>query len=686
MKLMKKSVQFMIMAVFLLSFLNLGSAHAATSTQQISIGSSAGKAGESVEVPIIIQSNGTVSALQYKVAYDTEMFELVEMKKGSGLQSAFSMISNRENGKVVIGSLGYNIGAGTKEVAIAVFKIKENAVPDSYAVKLEDVLFSDSGANNLSNQFQVLPGVLTVYNPDFVYVTGITINSVTLNLTVGGATRVIAATITPAKATNKSVTWSSSNTNIATVVNGVVSPVGVGTATITATTMDGSLTATSFVSVQAGNNGGPTQPGIPAQPETQTTNVDIIVNGIVESAGTATTTTVNHQLVTTITVDSQKLEQRLATEANGAVITIPISNDSDVIIGEMNGQMIKSMEQKQATIEIRTDRATYALPAQQINIQTMAEQFGENVKLENIKVQIEIATPTADMLRIIEDASLNGEFTLVVPPLHFTIRATYGSATFDVNKFNAYVERTIAIPDGVDPNKITTGAVVEPDGTIRHVPTKIVLIDGKYYAKVKSLTNSTYIIIYHPIEFQDATNHWAKDVINDMGSRMVISGVGNEKFDPNREITRAEFAAIMIRGLGLKLEIGASSFSDVKETDWYSSAVQTAFAYKLIDGFEDGTFRPLDKITREQAMVMIARAMMITGLKAKLPSMPMEQILSPFADASDASKWAKSSVADSIQAGIVSGRNNTQLAPKANITRAEVAAIVQKLLQKSGLI
>nr|WP_243767066.1 S-layer homology domain-containing protein [Paenibacillus agricola] len=171
-----------------------------------------------------------------------------------------------------------------------------------------------------------------------------------------------------------------------------------------------------------------------------------------------------------------------------------------------------------------------------------------------------------------------------------------------------------------------------------------------------------------------------------MGSRMVVSGSGTEGFNPDQEITRAEFAAIMVRGLGLKLEGGSSPFADVKTTDWYNSVIQTANAHRLISGFEDGSFRPMDKITREQAMAIITRAMAITGLAASLPAQAAGEQLSPFADAGSASEWAKDSIADCLQAGIVTGRNSTELAPKAYISRAEVAAIVQRLLQKSELI
>ncbi|WCN37310.1 S-layer homology domain-containing protein [Aneurinibacillus uraniidurans] len=200
------------------------------------------------------------------------------------------------------------------------------------------------------------------------------------------------------------------------------------------------------------------------------------------------------------------------------------------------------------------------------------------------------------------------------------------------------------------------------------------------------MTNSTYSVVSHPIEFKDVEHHWAKVAVNDMGSRMVISGVGHDLFNPDQDITRAEFAAIMVRGLGIKQEDGIAPFADVKATEWYSDAVQAAYRYNLISGFEDETFRPNDKITREQAMTIIAKAMKITGLQAKLQPKDAEELLRPFIDANQASEWAKGRVTDCLQAGLVSGRNGQQLAPKEFIPRAEVAEIVQRPLQKSELI
>lgn len=728
--------------------------------------------------------------------------------------------------------------------------------------------------------------VLNVNDTPDILVTGVTLDSAALNLTAGGAAGTLNATVEPANATNQGLTWSSSDDSVATVVNGVVTPVGPGTATITVTTNDGSYTKTATVHVTAatpdapvlqspalgdaqvalqwnpvsgstgykvyqseasgelgteaasvngstyshnvtgllngttyyfvvkainsgvesaasnqvsatpaavpaaptevaavagsgqatvsftapadhgsaitgyevtaspGNikvtgtespitvtgltngivytftvkaingvgsssssaasnavmprstTGGsendtpsqpaptqpaptqpaPTEPATPTVPDKADNGANVLVNGKTEQVGTATTAVHNDQTVTTVNLDQMKLEDILAAQGQHTVVTISASAKSDVVVGELNGQMVKNMENKQAVLEIRTDRATYTLPAQQINIDAVSSQLGSSVALQDIKIRIALTSAAAEMVRALDNAAAKGSFTLVAPPIDFTIQGIYGDKTIEITKFKAYVERTIAIPDGVDPNKITTGVAVNADGTVRHVPTKVVVINGSYFAQINSLTNSTYSVVWHPLEFSDVANHWAKAAVNDMGSRMVIDGIGNNLFNPDQNITRAEFAAIVVRGLGLKPENGAAAFSDVKASEWYGSAIATASAYQLITGFEDGTFRPNERITREQAMTIIAKAMKITELSAKLPAVGADAVLRPYTDAAAAANWAQGSVVSCLQAGVVSGRSGSVLAPKAFITRAEVAAIVQRLLQKSDLI
>ncbi|SET45009.1 S-layer homology domain-containing protein [Natronincola peptidivorans] len=243
----------------------------------------------------------------------------------------------------------------------------------------------------------------------------------------------------------------------------------------------------------------------------------------------------------------------------------------------------------------------------------------------------------------------------------------------------------IAIPEGVDPSKITTGIIVDSDGTARHVPTKIVAIEGKHYARINSLTNSIYAVIYYPIEFKDIETHWAKEDIHDMASRMIISGISEEIFEPNRDITRAEFATMITRALGLKPGEGNNSFTDVNSDAWYYGYIKTAYSYGIISGYGDNKFGPMDKITREQAMTMIVNAMETTDLEIEVED--IDKTGAEYVDFSGTANWAKGSTAICIEGNIIPAQNIWQLLePKKNVTRAETAVMIRKLLQKSDLI
>ena len=441
---------------------------------------------------------------------------------------------------------------------------------------------------------------------------------------------------------------------------------------------------TPFTPSNGGNTGGG---GTPPAVQPEKPGVEILVNGKTETAATAVITKVEDKTVITVTIDDKKIDEKLQKEGNNTVVTIPVKNDADVVIGQINGQTVKNMELKEAVLEIKTGNVTYTLPAARINIDAVSSEIGRQVDLKDIAVNVKISSPSDETVKIVQNTADRNSYSIVVKPVEFEITCTSGSKTIEVSKFNGYVERTVAIPEGVDPAKISTGIVLNADGTFSHVPTTIIVIDGKYYARINSLTNSAYSVIWSPKAFKDVENHWAKAAVNDMGSRLIISGVGKDKFEPDRDVTRAEFAAIAVRALGLmRTGTGRDVFDDVTKDSPYYDAVSVANEYGIASGYKNGEFEPAARLTREQAMVMIAEAMEVTGLKTELKGGEAEKLLEAFKDSGEVSEWAKAAVASCLKEEILSGRGGSLIAPKENITRAEVAVIIQKLLQKSNLI
>jgi|GEM_PF-3252693 len=390
--------------------------------------------------------------------------------------------------------------------------------------------------------------------------------------------------------------------------------------------------------------------------------------------------------VTLIEIEEEAVMQRLQGE-DSAKLEITVTRDSDIVLTVFHGQFVKHLEDGQVVIEIRTPKAIYRMPAQQLDISGLAERLGHAAALQDFTVEFEIAEASVDMSDVLNQASVNGGFAVIAPPLNFTVRVKHADAALEVTTFQTFVERFVAIPDDVDAGSVTTAIVIDPDGTVRHVPTKIVFHEGKYYAKVSSMSNSVYALIRNKIAFTDVANHWAKNVTNDLGSRMIVHGEGGGLYRPEAAVTRSEFAAVVVNALGLTGKGETTAFTDVDLSHWYYKAVKVAHAYGLIAGYDDLRFRPMDTLTREQAMVIAAKAMQLTGLIDKHSDpQTASELLNAFADAKDVSGWALDSVAHCLQIGIITGESAMKLAPAAEITRAQMAVIVHALLQKSELV
>ncbi|MEW4368910.1 S-layer homology domain-containing protein [Paenibacillus kandeliae] len=441
----------------------------------------------------------------------------------------------------------------------------------------------------------------------------------------------------------------------------------------------------------SGNNNGngttPTQPTTPVQPGsgTEPVNVDVLINGQIQKAGALTESLQGDRKVQTIVVNPQLVRNVLASAGQGATVTVPFTStgDADVLISQWSGELVQELKAQQAKLVIDTPLGMYTLPAAQLPLTGSGGNLSAT-ELANTQFEISIGKASAADIATITNIAAQNNLTVLQTPVSFEIsKVTTGTRTA-VNRFSQYVERLIPLQSSTDSSGIITGVVWSGNELIQ-VPTRMTQTNNQTYAAISSLTNSTYALVKHTTQLQDSNGSWAASAIQNMAARFVIEGTGNGRFEPSRSITRAEFASILTKGLGLKPENTSSSFSDVSSSAWYGGAVSTAVEYQLITGFADGTFRPQQQITRAEAMVMLSRAMQLTDLQ-KSNSSSSESVLQSFTDANTVPAWARSAASATIEAGLFNGQNEKQLAPQKSVTRAEVATLIERLLHQSGLI
>lgn len=418
------------------------------------------------------------------------------------------------------------------------------------------------------------------------------------------------------------------------------------------------------------------------------TELKVYIDGRIQpKSATVTRSEADGREVATIAVDNDAVVSRIERNETKKLLLDARGDGSNVIKSTLNGKLVKAMESKAAVLEIETDKGGYTLPASQIRIDAIASQIGKNVALQDIEISVRIADPEDAALAKVEQAAQRVGASQVAKPVSFEVEAAYGGQVINVDRFGSYVERTVALPDGVDLSRITTGIVLNADGTVAHMPTIVTQNDGKYYATIRSMTNSVYSVVWHPKTFADVAAHWSRDDVNDLASRLVVNGATAAAFEPNRGVTRAEFVSILTRGLGLRVvqdTADAAVYTDVPKDSWYAESVRIAASYGIAGGYSDGTFKPGASITRQEAMSMLARAMKLTGLGSS-SGRTTGETLGAFADAGGIGSWARDAVASVVDAGLAQGADG-KLNPGAGITRAETAAMVRRLLAKAGYI
>ena len=177
--------------------------------------------------------------------------------------------------------------------------------------------------------------------------------------------------------------------------------------------------------------------------------------------------------------------------------------------------------------------------------------------------------------------------------------------------------------------------------------------------------------------FSDMGGHgWAAASVDLLYENQVVGGVGNGRYGPANQITRGDFALMVCRAFGLSAS-GGSGFPDVPADSYYADAIRTAQALGLIGGYPDGGFHPGDPVTRQDAMVLLLRAMQAAGWSTGGGN---TALLNGFQDGGTVSDYARSAMALMVEYGVVNGDANRRLNPQAYMSRAEMAVALARVL------
>ena len=174
-------------------------------------------------------------------------------------------------------------------------------------------------------------------------------------------------------------------------------------------------------------------------------------------------------------------------------------------------------------------------------------------------------------------------------------------------------------------------------------------------------------------EIKDMPDNWAKPYLEAAVENGLLTG-SDGFIRPDDPMTRAEMATIMVRATGAKQEADISKFTDVSKDSWYHSAMAKAVYMKAFTG-SGNLLEPEKYITRQEAFVVLSRVFGLTAVADK-----SSDYINDFSDKNDIASWAAEGVSMIIKSGYVGGSDG-KINPLSNITRAEFAAVMGRLVK-----
>ncbi|CAN7691553.1 discoidin domain-containing protein [Paenibacillus sp. LjRoot56] len=360
-------------------------------------------------------------------------------------------------------------------------------------------------------------------------------------------------------------------------------------------------------------------------------------------------------------------------EGSASSLLLQIQDDHDTTVVEFASSVWNDLQDMNGSIQLDMNAIQFTIPL------LLFKNHVSEAERSNGLFSVIIRHEASQLAKTLKDKATSEQTALLLTnPIGFEIQA----GGIPIRHYaNMQVERSITLPGTSYTTNVTAVRLNVETGEIAFVPSILTGSDGAWKMVIKDQYGGLYTIIQKDKHFEDMRTHWAREDVEKLASKRIISGVDEQHFEPEKEISRAEFATLLIRALGIEVnesDPGISGFQDIKDNDWYSQMVNTAAKAGLIEGFEDGTFRPLLQVTREQMAAMINRTIQITG--SQQVNYEQDTVLNPFIDQHAIDNWARQAMAFTLQTGLIQGVTETQLNPNAFATRAQAAVMLKRLL------
>lgn len=336
-----------------------------------------------------------------------------------------------------------------------------------------------------------------------------------------------------------------------------------------------------------------------------------------------------------------------------------------------------------AILIIQADSISYQLPIKAFSEASLLNGLSSSVNIDALKLSISIEKTDEKTTQTMNKTLTSEGYKALSAAYNFTIHVGTKDNLIELNEFNSiYLTRSFQLTTATSARQITALRYDPTTGLSHFVPASIRKEGNLTIVDVKTQHNSIYTIASSAKTFTDITNHWAKQDIELMASKKVVLGVTDTKFEPNRTITRAEFASLLVRALGLPTTSSKDvSFTDVQTNAWYATSASVASQAGLIKGEPNGRYNPNGMITRQEMAVMLSRAIQfVQKSEVAITNSPNSVAYKVALDRESIPQWSKLSIDAMLRRGIMDNNADGLFNPSNPVTRAEAVVSLKRMI------
>ncbi|MFD2328948.1 S-layer homology domain-containing protein [Cohnella sp. GCM10020058] len=357
-------------------------------------------------------------------------------------------------------------------------------------------------------------------------------------------------------------------------------------------------------------------------------------------------------------------------QAAGGVVEIKLdasaTGNGSTFSLKLDGAGLKQGQQAGVALKISTPQGTIEVPAGAIP--DSAVQGADAVTLS-----FELKSDRQGQGALLQTIGADAVFKATGQTFELNLSATTGTTSTPIHEFKQpiTVRRTLTAEQLAGIDKELAGVYYVNGSKLEYMGGRIegneLVFTTKHF--------SSFALLEYRKQFADMIGNWANDYVRKLAAKHIVTGVSDTSYAPSLSVTRADFATIIVRALGYDQPQGTSKFTDVSASAYYAGFVSKAAELGLIQG-DGARFRPQDKISREEAIVILVRAYESTSKTTVSPSASTQ----PFADLNKAAPWASASIGKGQALGLIGGKGGNLFDPKGQLTRAEIAKLVYQLL------